>query len=200
METRNFYILVASICVGMTCFWLTIYNFAIYDIDYIEYVEDSVTDLTGGEFNEDEDEEIILTIKGDGVKKDFDLTLSEVKSDKYNQVLDKEFHFKNRVGTEWDDTYSGTTLWSILEVEGILTDDANALHFLFVGEDGYEAPSELSLSLAKDYENQVILAYEKDGEPLYEKGPLRSVIDDEVIPEYYNSQYSVYNLRYVVID
>ena len=194
METRNFYILIAAICVGMTCFWLTVYNFVIYDINYVEYVEGSVTDLTRGEINEDE--EIVLTIKGSGVDKDLDLTLSEAKSDKYNQVKDREYHFKNRVGTEWDAIYSGVTLWSILEEEGIQDADT----FLFVGEDGYESPTALSLSLAENYEDQVILAYEEDGEPLYEKGPLRSVVDEEVIPEYYNSQYSVYNLRYVIID
>jgi len=197
METRNFYILVAAICVGMTCFWLTAYNFVIYDINYIEYVEGSVTDLTQGEINEEEGE-VILTIKGSGVDKELDLTLSEAKSDKYTQVKDREYHFKNRVGIEWDEIYSGVTLWSILEEEGILTQDADT--FLFVGEDGYEAPTALSLSLAENYENQIILAYEEDGEPLYEKGPLRSVVDDEAIPESYNSQYSVYNLRYVIID
>ena len=31
METRNFYILVASICIGMTAFWLSLYNFTLYD-------------------------------------------------------------------------------------------------------------------------------------------------------------------------
>lgn len=194
METRNFYILIAAICVGMTCFWLTVYNFVIYDINYVEYVEGSVTDLTRGEINEDE--EIVLTIKGSGLDKELDLTLSEAKSDKYNQVKDRNYHFKNRVGTEWDAIYSGVTLWSILEEEGIQDADT----FLFVGEDGYESPTALSLSLAENYEAQVILAYEEDGEPLYEKGPLRSVVDDEVIPESYNSQYSVYNLRYVIID
>jgi DMSO/TMAO reductase YedYZ molybdopterin-dependent catalytic subunit len=194
MKKRNFYILVAAICVGTTCFWVSLYNFALYDINPLEHIEKSISELTEGEI---EDEEIVLTIKGSGIEDELKLTLSEIKSDKYRQVKDKEFHFKNSVGTEWDAVYSGVSLWSILEAEDILKPEASS--FLFIGEDGYEAPTTLSLSLAENNEDQVILAYEKDGEPLYEKGPLRSVIDYEVIPEYYNSQYSVYNLRYVEI-
>ena len=98
--------------------------------------------------------------------------------------------------------YSGASLWSILEVEDILESDAST--FLFIGKDGYESPLPLDLALAEQYEKDVILAYEFNGDPLYEQGPIRSVVDHEVVediePEQYSSQYSVQNLVEVRIE
>jgi hypothetical protein len=87
-----------------------------------------------------------------------------------------------------------------LETEGILEDDATK--FTFIGSDGYESPEPLSLEdVAEKYEEDVILAYEFDGEPLYEEGPIRSVIDDDAMPPgEYSSQYSVRNLEEIRID
>lgn len=195
METRNFYIYVASICIAITCIWLSAYNYVRLGIDPIEYIKNSYQTSIG---EEQEDDEIVLVITGK-VKEELKLTLSEIKSDKYNQVKDKIFKIVTQVEPHYY-KYSGVTLWSILETEGILEFDATT--FTFIGSDGYESPEPLSLKdVAEKYEDDVILAYEKDGNPLYENGPIRSVIDDDAIPPgEYSSQYSVSNLVEVRIE
>lgn len=193
METRNFYILVAVICIGITVFWLSAYNFARLGIDPVEHVKESF-DIV------EEDEEIVVTIKGSGVKEELELTLTELKSNKYLQVKDRTFHFINRVEREWDDVYSGVSLWSILEQENILNEPVSELTFTFIGADGYEPPFPIELSKAEAYKEQVIIAYEKDGGKIYEDGPVISVVDHDVIPDAYNSQFCVKNLEYVIIN
>jgi len=195
MQTRNFYISVASICIAITCVWLSAYNYVRLGIDPIEYTKKSYQTIVEGEI---EEEETVVVITGN-VKEELKLTLSEIKSDKYNQVKDKVFKIVTRVEPYYY-VYSGATLWSILESEGILEDDATT--FTFVGEDGYESPEPLLLiDVAEQYESDVILAYEYDGEPLYEDGPIRSVIDDDAIPPgEHSSQYSVSNLVEVRIE
>jgi DMSO/TMAO reductase YedYZ molybdopterin-dependent catalytic subunit len=197
MEARNFYILVASICVFLVAFWLTAYNVVRLGIDPIEYIQQSSSSSTSDE--EDEDLRTVIIIKGK-VTEELRLSLTELKSDKYTQVT-ADFDFKNSYGTEWTSEYTGATLWSILE--GILESDATT--FVFVGDDGYESPVPLSLKdIAKAHENQVILAYELEGEPLSsDTGPIRSVVDREPIkdlePDHYNSHFSVKELKYVEI-
>lgn len=196
METRNFYIIVASICIGLTIFWLTLYNIVLYDIDYEEYVSKNVENITG---EEPDDEDPILKIEGSGVKDDLVLTMSDLTSDDYTQIIDGSFRIKTTV--EYHDyVYSGVSLWSILEEEDLLEDDAST--FNFVGADGYEPPFPLPLDVAEDNPNDVILAYEKDGEPLFEQGPVRSVIDHDALKPYYqySSQYSVQQLVIVEIE
>ena len=195
METRNFYISVASICIAITCIWLSAYNFVRLDINPIEYAQESYETIVKGE--QDDDDETIVVITGN-VKEELRLSLSEIKSDKYTQVKDKVFKIVTQVEPHYY-VYSGVTLWSILETEDILESDATT--FTFVGEDGYESPESLSLEdVAEKYETDVILAYEIDGDPLYEDGPIRSVIDDDAIPSgEYSSQYSVRNLKEIKI-
>ncbi len=199
MQTRNFNILIAAICVGLTTFWLTAYNIVRLGIDPIKYIQHNTSEAFSDE--ESEDSKTLITIKGK-VKEDLRLSLSDLKSDKYRQVTD-DFDFKNSYGTEWTTEYTGTTLWSILEAEGILESDD--LTFIFIGQDGYESPVALSIEdIAKKYENKVILAYEVEGQPLTDdNGPVRSIIDREVIqylePNHYNSQFAVKDLKYVEI-
>lgn len=194
MQTRNFYISVISICIAITCFWLSAYNYVRLGIDPIEYTQKSYQTIVEGETEEDE---TIVVITGK-VKEELRLSLSDIKSDKYNQVTDKVFKIVTRVEPHYY-VYSGATLWSILESEDILESDATT--FTFVGEDGYESPEPLSLKdVAEKHKNDVILAYEHDGEPLYEDGPIRSVIDDDACPDEYSSQYSVSNLVEIRIE
>jgi len=197
METRNFYISVASICIAITCIWLSAYNYVRLGIDPIEYIKESYQTISG---EEQADDEIVLVITGN-VKEELKLTLSEIKSDKYNQVKGKIFKIVTQVEPHYY-KYSGVTLWSILETEGILEFAGAGTTFTFIGSDGYESPEPLSLKdVAEKYEDDVILAYEKDGNPLYEEGPIRSVIDDDAIPPgEYSSQYSVSNLVEVRIE
>ncbi len=195
MQKRNFNILVASICIIITSVWLTAYNVVSMGIDPIEYIKNNNSTTS------EEDNEIIITIKGN-VKKELELTLSDIKSNKYKQIT-AVFNFKNSYGTESENEYTGTTLWSILITEGILNSDSST--FLFIGKDRYTSPTPLSIKdVAKDYENQVILAYEQNNVPITDDGPVRSVIDREVIdaeaPGYPNSQFSVKNLKYIEIE
>ena len=189
MQKRNFYISVVSACIAITCVWLSVYNFVRLDINPFDYTRDSIQTLIEGEKNEDETE-VVITGK---VTKDLRLSVSEIKSDNYRQVKDKIFKIVTRVEPHYY-KYSGATLWSILQKENILKPDAST--FTFIGSDGYESPKPLSLKdVAEKYETDVILAYEKDGKPLTDTGPIRSVIDDEAIPSgEYSSQYSVTNL------
>ena len=195
METRNFYISVVSICIAITCIWLSAYNYVRLDIDPIEYTQRSFSTIFEGEQEEDE---TVVVITGK-VKEELRLSLSEIKSDKYTQVKDKVFNIVTQVEPHYY-VYSGVTLWSILETENILEPDATT--FTFIGSDGYESPEPLSLKeVAQKYQNDVILAYEYDGDPLYEEGPIRSVIDDDAIPPgEYSSQYSVSNLVEIRIE
>ncbi|MBD3254219.1 MAG: molybdopterin-dependent oxidoreductase [Candidatus Lokiarchaeota archaeon] len=200
METRNFTILIVSICIGLTVFWLTAYNVVRLGIDPIAYIEANTSEvfLEG----ESEDEQTVVIIRGN-IKEELRLSISDLKSDEYKQVTD-DFDFKNSYGTEWTDEYTGTTLWSILEEEGILESDAST--FLFVGQDGYESPEPLSIEdIAKQHENDVILAYKIEGERLSNDiGPVRSVIDRDVIehlePDHWNSQFAVKSVKYVEIQ
>lgn len=194
MEIRNFYISVVFICIAITCIWLSAYNFVRLDINPIEYTLESFNTIVEGEQDEDK---TVVVITGK-VKEELRLSLSEIKSDKYSQVKDKVFKIVTRVEPHYY-VYSGATLWSILEAENILESDATT--FTFVGADGYESPEPLSLkNVAEKYQDDVILAYEYDGDPLYEKGPIRSVIDDDACPDEYSSQYSVENLVEIRIE
>jgi DMSO/TMAO reductase YedYZ molybdopterin-dependent catalytic subunit len=196
MQKRNFKILVASMCIIISVFWLSAYNYYRLDIDPIEYVSKNINTYIG---DEDIEEEVLVTITGK-VTKELELTMSDIKSDKYIQVIDKEFEVVTRVESHTY-IYSGVSLWSILKEEGILESDAST--FLFKGSDGYHSPEPLDLDKAEQYKEEVILAYELDGKPLYHEGPIRSVIDHDVVrdmePQQYSSQYSVKNLVEVEI-
>lgn len=194
MQKRNFNISVFSACIIITCVWLSVFNFVRLDINPIEYTQDSFSTVVEGE-QEEEDTVIVITGK---VSKDLRLSLSEIKSDKYRQVKDKTFKVVTQVEPHYY-VYSGVTLWSILEAENILESDATT--FTFIGSDGYESPEPLSINgVAKNYETDVILAYEHDGDTLYEDGPLKSVIDDDACPDgEVSSQYSVKNLEEIRI-
>ena len=187
MESRNFYILVSGIIIALSVFWLSVYAFIILDIDPFY----NIRTIFGGE------DTVVLTIKGN-VNKEIQLSVADIKSDKYEQVVDRPFHFLNAIGSEYDEIYSGASLWSIFEVEDILNADATS--FLFIGADGYWAETYLPLSLAQNYTEQIIIAYEKDGEPIYFDGPLRSIVDHVLIPDKANTHYAIKYLKTIIIQ
>ncbi len=187
MERRNFYIMVSGIIIGMSVFWLSLYAFIILDIDPFY----NLRTIYGGE------DTIVLTIKGN-VNRELQLSVSDIKSDKYEQVIDRTFHFVNAIGSEFDEIYSGASLWSIFETENILNEDAS--NFLFIGGDGYWAETYLPLTLAENNTDQIILAYEKDGDPIYFDGPLRSIVDLELIPDKANTHYAIKYLKTILIQ
>jgi len=180
MEKRNFYILIASISVGMSIVWLSIYGIVVLEVDpFWNLNNDGIITITGN------------------VKEDLSLSLEDIKSSKYYQVEDQLFHFINAIGREFDEIYSGASLWSILEVEDVLEADASS--FQFIGSDGFTSPKPISLTLAEDNLNLVILAYERDGIPLFEQGPIRSIVDFSVIPSETTTHWAVQNLKSILI-
>ncbi len=182
METRNFYILIASVIVGMVIFWL--FLFAVVELD-----ADLFQDPNS------------ITIQGEGVNREVTISISQLKSDKYEQYIDKTFHIMNSFETEYDVIYSGVSLWSILVAEDLIDQDSSELTFQFWARDLYHSPKPLNLSIAEDNSGMVIIAYEEDGAPLFGEGPLRSVIDQSVIPDgEYSSQYSVQMLSKIIIN
>lgn len=194
MEKRNFNIFIAAVCVANACIWLSVINFVRADINIFEYTQNSYASLIG---EEKEDDEVVVEITGK-VSKELKLTLSDIKSDDYVQVKDKIFKVVTQVEPHYY-KYSGVTLWSILENEDILELDASK--FVFIGDDGYESEPLSLKDIAEAHEKDVILAYEKDGEPLTDTGPIRSVIDDDAMPPgEYSSQYSVKNLDEIRIE
>jgi len=187
MEKRNFNIFVACMIIGMTVFWLSVYSFTILDVDPLQ----NIKNIFEG------DDSIVVTIKGNVVK-EFELSLSDIKSDQYLQVIDEEFHIVNAIGREYDVTYSGVSLWSILDIENLLNPDS--LTFLFIGGDGYYAETSLPLSLAENNTDQIILAYEQDGQPIFFEGPIVSVVDHDLIPDKANTHYLVKYLKTILIQ
>jgi hypothetical protein len=142
-----------------------------------------------------------ITIKGNGVSRTLNISVSELTSGKYDLVEDKTFHIMNRYENEYDVIYSGISLWSILEEENLIIQSSSILKFRFYARDGYSSPKFLNLSIAEVNPDLVILAYEKNGVPLSEEGPLRSVMDQSIMPpNEYSSQYSVQKLYQIIID
>ena len=182
METRNFYILVTSVLIGVIIFWLMVIAFTELDIDPFEDPNK-------------------ITIEGNGTSKSLSLSVSELTSGKYNLVEDKTFHIKNKYDTEDDIIYSGISLWSIIEVENLIIHPSSELEFRFYGRDGYTSPKFLNLSIAEINPDLVILAYEENGVPLLGEGPLRSIMDQSVMPpDEYSAQYSVQKLYLIIIN
>lgn len=181
MERRNFYILVASICVGLSVFWLNIYAFIILDIDLFQ---DPNT----------------IKIKGSGVNGEITINIDDLKSSKYTQVIDQTFFIINNAQNPDYRVYSGVSLWSILEIESLLIYDSSQLTFTLRGRDAYSSKP-LNLSIAQVNPELVILAYAEDGQPLFGDGPLRSVLNQSVMPSgEVCSQYSIQQLASIEIN
>jgi hypothetical protein len=182
MKTRNFYIAIASIVVGVVIFWLFLYTMLELDADLFQDPNS-------------------ITIQGTGVNREVTLTITQLKSDKYEQFIDKVFHIMNSFETEYDVVYSGVSLWSILITENLIDEDPSVLTVMFWARDLYHSPRPLNLSIAEHNSDMVIIAYEENGAPLFEEGPLRSVLDQSIMPVgEYSSQYSVQMLSKIIIN
>lgn len=181
MLRRNYYILISSVLIGMIVFFLTVYAIIELDVDLFQNPN-------------------TVVIKGSGLNRKITLSIEDLKSDSYDQVEDKQFLIKNKVGSEDYIVYSGVSLWSILLNEELLIYDSSYLTFVFYGGDAYKSPRPLNLSIAEFFPQSVIIAYSKGGQPLIGDGPLRSVINQTVMPlGEYSSQYSVQQLAKVEI-
>jgi hypothetical protein len=69
-----------------------------------------------------------------------------------------------------------------------------------MGGDGYNAETPLPLSLAQDYIEHIILAYEQDGQPIFFDGPIISVVDYIVIPDKATTHYMIKYLKTILIQ
>lgn len=174
--------MVVSIIIGLSVFFLELYAFTILDINPFEGEGD------------------VITFRGEGLEAEFGLTMEELKSDNYLQVSNQEYNFENSVGRQYTETYSGASIWSILEFHDLLLASPEELSFTFLAEDGFQSPQPLQLSLARDYPEQVILAYAVDGQSLTDTGPVRAIIDYEVIPDLTNTQFAVQKMQYIEIN
>jgi len=182
METRNFKIVVVGVIIGVVIFWLILIAFTELDLNPLEDPNK-------------------ITIEGNGISNSIILSVSELTSGKYDLVEDKTFHIKNSFDTEYDIIYSGISLWSILGEENLLIHSSSELEFRFYARDGYSSPKFLSLSIVEANPDLVILAYEENGVPLSLEGPLRSVMDQSIMPYgEYSSQYSVQELSQIIIN
>ena len=182
MNRRNYYIFIASVCVGLSVFWLTSYALITLDVDFFQ-------DLN------------TIRINGTGVKSEISIHINDLKSSKYDQIIDQTFFIENRIGGTYDKVYSGVSLWSILDVEDILNNDPDFLSFILWGGDAYHSPQPLNLSVAKNHPNLVIIAYAEDGDPLFGDGPLRSALNQSIMPiGEVSSQYSVQQLIRIEIN
>jgi hypothetical protein len=192
MKTRNFYILIATVVVGLSIFWLNVYAFIEMDIDYNSYMQQQTApDLTP------------ISIEGTGVEGGRRIvTVSQLKSFLFKQVYFKTFHIMNRYYNQYTEIYTGPTLWSVLNNLNILSRPADELTFQFYAADGYSSPKPLSLVIAKNFSTSVILAYEKNGKPLgTSEGPIRSVMEQSIMPQgEFSSQYCVKMVKKIVIN
>ncbi len=191
MKTRNFYLLIASVVIGLSIFWLNVYAFIELDIDYQAYQQQQTQpDLTP------------ITIEGTGIKGGRAIvTVSQLKSLSFQQVYYKQFLIMNRLYNQYIKVYTGVTLWSVLDRLDLLARPVEELTFRFYAYDGYASPKPLSLIIAKNFSTSVILAYEENGLPLTSDGPIRSVIDQSVVPEgEFSSQYCVKMVSSILIQ
>jgi hypothetical protein len=191
MKSRNFYILIAAVVVGFNIFWLNVYAFIELEVDYNAYQQRQTSpDLTP------------IVIEGTGIKGGrVVLTVSLLKSLAFQQVYNKPFQIMNRYYNQYVKIYSGVSLWSVLDRLDILTKPASELTFRFYSHDGYASPRPLSLILAKNFTASVILAYEENGQPIIADGPIRSVMEQPIMPEgEFSSQYCVKMVKSIVIQ
>ena len=189
MEKRNFNILIVSAVIGLTISWLSVYNIVRLGINPFEYIQNQIFGV--------DDDDIVITITGPGVNQDLELSLNNLKSDSYLQISNQIFSIENAFGSQFEITYSGVSLWSVLEISGILKGSATT--FRFIGYDGYQSEHPLSLTIAQTSSSLIILAYAEDGHPLFNDGPIRSVINQSAIPSEISSHYWVQNLARVYI-
>lgn len=136
-------------------------------------------------FNQPGTTEVDLLSINDGIL-EFNFTMSELKSDKYEQVENQFYQFVNSKGTPSNGTYSGVSLRSILEEEKILY--SGALNFSFAASDYNPGLKKgwLNISMVMDAPYELcILAYGgEDFETTGEEpdGPILSVINHSIVP------------------
>ena len=149
-------------------------------------------------------EKNILTLYGSGVISTFGMTMTELQSTNYVQVINQEFYTLNYLSEIVSNgNYSGVSLRSILEEEGLLGPGAE--NYTGIGLDGYNPGAiwgmlNISDVMNNDY-NQCIIAYNgPDFDPLGD-APIKLMINQSIIlPSIRASRYCVKNLASILIE
>ena len=138
-----------------------------------------------------------VRIFGSGVNGTITISYDDLISGEYLQVENRVFDILNRLNYTYSYTYTGVSVWDVLQKSGILY--PNATKFRFSSEDNYICDW-LPLNISSSNPEKVILAYIEDGKFLETKimggyGPMRSVVDITLVQQFnpptYNSQFWV---------
>jgi CRISPR/Cas system CMR-associated protein Cmr3 (group 5 of RAMP superfamily) len=129
-----------------------------------------------------QEEDVVLTISGGGTTGDFTLTMSELKSSKYQQ-FENQFYARS---VDRNATYSGVSIRDILEKESLLTEDA--INYTFIAADGYDSAVHAGffLNITKLMNvgyAECIFAYGGTDFVPEEDGLVRSIINMTIYPE-----------------
>lgn len=101
----------------------------------------------------------------------------------YSRIENDPYEFLNSVGTRYNATISGVSLYSILMYYSLLTNTSTYIQF--EADDGYKSPK-LPLSILKNQPNSVLIATHENGVAYKAKsaagdGPLVSAVRLDVI-------------------
>ncbi len=119
------------------------------------------------------EQETVLTITGNGVNEDTELSLCHLQLDKHSHVTNKEYDWRNKAATEGTDQYTGIVLWSLLS--GLINGDAANLQATIEASDGYS--QDLPLSDIQTEGENIILAYGGTDFDPESDGTLKLVVD-----------------------
>jgi hypothetical protein len=124
-------------------------------------------------------EETVLTISGDGVSQETELSLCHLKQNKYDHVTNREYDWRNRADSTGTDKFTGVVLWDVLK--GLINDEATNLEIELIASDGFSRT--LNLSIVQTGAEDVILAYGGEDFDAEEDGNLRFVADLSLFEE-----------------
>ena len=151
-------------------------------------------------------EQDIITIYGPGVTDTYNMSMSDLQSNKYTQVTDQPFYTRLFNGSiALTGSYSGVSLRSILEEESLL--NLGAVNYTGIGGDGYNpgvifGMLNISNIMTNPYNLCIIAFGGTDFVPL-DDGPLRLMINQSIvaptIPSIRASRYCVSNLTAIFI-
>jgi branched-chain amino acid transport system substrate-binding protein len=150
-----------------------------------------------------EEEEQILLFFGSGLKKNYTMSMKDLKSNKYTQVENQLFYTLDYTGNiTIMGYYSGVSLRSILEEENLLEPDAESYTGIAWDYNPGATYGMLNISnVMNNPEYLCIIAYSgTDFDPL-EDDPLRLMINQSIVaPNIRASRYCVSNLSAIYIE
>lgn len=108
----------------------------------------------------------------------------------YGIIDDQEFEFLNQYGTRYTVTYTGVSVWALLDYAQVHYPNSTGLYFKSYDNFVTEL---LSLEDIKTYSELIIIAFKIGNKVLKytdeDGGPMRSIVNLSVTEPEYNSQY-----------